>query len=149
MVSLNKSYSVLLLQRRIPSQRGIYSLLLGRRKRCGSDLWVRKIAWRKEKATHASVLAQKIPWTRLSTVAARLLLSLLLTCPHLSRIAMPSWHDSGWRSLVPFTAKMQWETVSFVKAQNVLLRLTLTVIATKYLISASREQLVKSNYFVP
>lgn len=62
---------------------------------------------------------------------------------------MPSWHDLGQHSLVPFTAKMQWETVSFVKAQNVLLRLTLTAIATKYLISASREQLVKSNYLVP
>ena len=31
-------------------------------KRCGFDLWVRKIP-EKEMATHSSILAWKIPWT--------------------------------------------------------------------------------------
>ena len=32
-------------------------------KRCSFDLWVRKILYKKEKATHFSILAWEIPWT--------------------------------------------------------------------------------------
>ena len=84
-------------------------------KRCSFDLWVRKILYKKEKATHFSILAWEIPWTDWHGNPSSFLQSHRMEFTNTQTLMVPSKQDLLKRRKVESSQHRHWEGFLILK----------------------------------